>query len=168
METNNIRLREATLNDLSLLQYWDKQPQVIAADPNENWEWESELQEHYDWQEMLIAELENRPVGFVQIIDPAREETHYWGDIAENCRAIDIWIGKADDLGKGFGTEIMKQAIERCFADPKVHTIWIDPLESNKKAHRFYERLGFKFIEKRRFGMDDCFVYKLNRKHYEL
>lgn len=165
--TGNLKLREASIDDLDLLEYWDKQPHVIAAAPNDEWDWETELQQNYDWQEMLVAEFGGRPIGFLQIIDPAREETHYWGKIEENCRAIDIWIGKNDDLGKGYGTEIMKHAIEHCFKDPKVHTIWIDPLESNAKAHKFYVRFGFKFVEKRRFGMDNCFVYKLDRKgHY--
>lgn len=166
MNTKQIRLRKATLDDLSLLQYWDKQPHVMAADPNDEWQWEAELQQDHDWQEMFIAELNDLPIGFLQIIDPAREETHYWGDISENCRAIDIWIGEMKDLGKGYGTEMMNQAIERCFADSNVHTIWIDPLASNTKAHRFYERLGFRFVEKRRFGMDDCFVYKLERRDW--
>lgn len=161
-----ITLRKATLFDVSTLQYWDEQPHVIAADPNDQWEWETELQRDVDWQEMLIAELDGKPVGFLQIIDPASEETHYWGDIEENCRAIDIWIGEKENIGRGYGTQMMNLAIERCFADPKVHTIWIDPLESNNDAIRFYERLGFEFVEKRRFGEDDCLVYRLNREEW--
>jgi aminoglycoside 6'-N-acetyltransferase len=41
--------------------------------------------------------------------------------------------------------------------------VLIDPLASNTRAHRFYERLGFEFVERRRFGADDCFVYRLPR-----
>lgn len=104
----------------------------------------------------------------IQIIDPAFEETHYWGEIEENCRAIDIWIGEENDLGKGCGTEMMMLAIDRCFADPKVHTIWIDPLQSNKNAIRFYERLGFEFVEKRRFGEDECKVYRFRRQNWKM
>lgn len=161
---NSISLRRANIEDLPLLQHWDKQPHVIASNPNDQWDWEPELQLDVDWQEILIAELDRRPIGVMQIIDPALEETHYWGEIEENCRAIDIWIGEENDLGKGYGTKMMDLAIERCFADPNVHTIWIDPLESNKNAIRFYKRLGFEFVEKRRFGQDDCLVYKLTRK----
>lgn len=166
METNKILLRKATLSDLSLFQHWDQQPHVIAAAPSDEIDWETELQRDVDWQEMYIAELEGHPLGFIQVIDPAREETHYWGEIEENCRAIDIWIGEKENLGKGYGTKMMNLAIERSFADPKVYTIWIDPLESNKDAIRFYERLGFEFVEKRRFGEDDCAVYRLKRKNW--
>lgn len=60
------------------------------------------------------------PIGFIQIIDPVREESHYWGDVAENLRAIDIWIGAETDLGKGYGTKMMQLALVRCFADLSV------------------------------------------------
>lgn len=162
-----INLRSATPDDLELLRYWDTQPHVIASDPNDDWGWEVELNRTPNWREQLIAEIEGRPIGFIQIIDPAREDSHYWGDVPDNLRAIDIWIGEATDLGKGYGTQMMQQAIARCFADPAVTAILIDPLASNTRAHRFYERLGFQFIEARRFGEDDCYVYCLNRANWE-
>jgi aminoglycoside 6'-N-acetyltransferase len=158
-----MNLRPATPADLDLLRYWDEQPQVVAADPNDDWGWEVELSRNPDWREQLIAEVEGRPIGFIQIIDPAREESHYWGDIAPNLRAIDIWIGEAAYLGQGYGTQMMLLAIARCFADPFVTAILIDPLATNTRAHRFYKRFGFQFVESRRFGNDDCFVYRLNR-----
>ena len=162
-----INLRSATSDDLELLRYWDEQPHVITADPNDDWGWEEELDRSPDWREQLIAEKDGRPIGFIQIIDPAREDSHYWGDVEENLRAIDIWIGEEKDLGKGYGTKMMQLAISRCFADPSVTAILIDPLANNTRAHRFYERFGFKFIQPRRFGEDDCFVYQLNRSDWQ-
>jgi aminoglycoside 6'-N-acetyltransferase len=158
-----INLRSATFNDLDLLRHWDEQPHTIASDPNDDWGWEVELNRTPEWREQLIAELDDRPIAFVQIIDPAREDSHYWGDVPENLRAIDIWIGEETDLGKGYGTTIMQLAIARCFADPRVTAILIDPLASNTRARRFYERLGFEFVEYRQFGADECSVYRLNR-----
>lgn len=161
-----IALRPANLNDLALLRRWDEQPHVVAADPNDDWAWEAELGRSPDWREQLIAESCGRPVGFVQIIDPALEESHYWGDVPTGLRAIDIWIGEEADLGKGYGTEMMRLALARCFKAPAVSAVLIDPLASNARAHRFYERLGFQFVERRRFGEDDCFVYCLERSRY--
>jgi aminoglycoside 6'-N-acetyltransferase len=158
-----MNLRPATLDDLNLLQHWDQQAHVVASDPNDDWNWEVELERTPDWREQLMAEIEGRPIGFIQIIDPAREESHYWGEVPANLRAIDIWIGEADDLGKGYGTKMMQLAIARCFADPTVTAILIDPLASNTRAQRFYERLGFQFVEPRRFGEDDCWIYRLER-----
>jgi aminoglycoside 6'-N-acetyltransferase len=147
-----MNLRPATLADVKLLGHWDTQPHVRASDPNDDWAWEVEQAKAPDWREQLIAELDGRLIGFVQIIDPVREESHYWGDVQPDLRAIDIWIGEASDLGKCYGTRMMRLALARCFADPTVSAILVDPLASNTRAHRFHERLGFRFVERHRFG----------------
>ena len=83
-------LRPALTSDLPVLRSWDEQPHVKTArgkdDPPD---WESEFARLVDWSELLIAEFDGRPIGFLQIIDPAREDSHYWGNIEENSRAID-------------------------------------------------------------------------------
>ncbi len=163
----NITLRIATIEDLDLMRHWDKQQHVIDSDPDDDWEWETELGRNTKWREQLIAEINGRPIGFIQIIDPAEEESHYWGDVEPNQRAIDIWIGGKKNLGKGYGTKMMELAFKRCFCNEKVTAILIDPLETNKDAHRFYERLGFKFVEKRVFGNSHCLVYRLERNEWE-
>ena len=158
-------LRPATPADLETLRHWDRQPHVVAAvGGDDGFDWEAELPRRLAWRELLIAETEGRALGFIQIIDPAEEETRYWGEVAAGLRAIDIWIGEAADLGRGYGTEMMRLALARCFADPAVTAVLLDPLTSNTRAHRFYERLGFRRVERRRFGDDDCFVYRLERR----
>lgn len=169
---HNIILRLAALSDEELLRYWDWQPHVVEArnsNPDEDdWNWSEELRRSPEWRELLITEIDKRPIGFMQIIDPAQEETHYWGYCEPNLRAIDIWIGESDALGKGYGTGMMRLALERCFAIPHVTAILIDPLESNIRAHRFYERLGFRFVEKRLFDEDACCVYRLDRDNFSV
>jgi aminoglycoside 6'-N-acetyltransferase len=41
--------------------------------------------------------------------------------------------------------------------------VLLDPLASNTRAHRFYERFGFVPVERRTFCADDCIVYRLER-----
>lgn len=89
-----MQLRPATIDDLCLLRRWDEEPHVIASDPNDDWGWETELHKTPPWREQLIAEVEGVPIGFVQIIDPAEEESDYWDRVPANLRAIDIWIGR--------------------------------------------------------------------------
>ncbi|HSJ08106.1 MAG TPA: GNAT family N-acetyltransferase [Longimicrobiales bacterium] len=161
-----ITLRSATPDDLDLLRRWDEEPHVIASDPNDDWDWETELYRSPDWREQLIAEYDGRPIAFIQIIDPAREDSHYWGEVPDGLRAIDIWIGESADLGRGHGTAIMEMALARCFADDAVTAVLVDPLAANTRAHAFYERLGFRFVECRRFGADECFVYRLKRANW--
>lgn len=165
-EHSGIRLRAATPADLALLRRWDGAPHVVACHPNDDWGWERELARSPEWREQLIAELDGRPIAFVQIIDPLREESRYWGDVAPNLRAVDIWIGETAELGRGHGTRIMRLVLERCFSDPAVTAVLVDPLAGNTRAHRFYEKLGFRFLERRRFGLDECCVYRLARPDY--
>lgn len=163
----DIRLRAAVPADLALLLRWQEQPHVEASGAaNDDWGWESELRRRPAWREQLIAELDGRAIGFLQIIDPALEDSHYWGEVPPGLRAVDIWIGDATDLSRGHGTTMMRMALDRCFADPAVSAVLVDPLASNHRAHRFYRRLGFVPVEHRRFGDDDCLVLRLERARY--
>jgi aminoglycoside 6'-N-acetyltransferase len=171
---SGISLRRATSADISLLERWDRQPHVISAttdDPAagktfDDAYWPDELAAQDEHNEYLIGELDGRPIGAMQVIDPHRESTHYWGEIRPNLRALDIWIGEPDCLGKGYGESMMRLAFQLCFADPKVTAIVIDPLTSNTRAHKFYRRLGFKAVGRQKFDEDDCLVHELTREDW--
>jgi aminoglycoside 6'-N-acetyltransferase len=164
-------LRPAVLADIATLEAWDREPHVIAATTDSpqatqafgDHDWHSELAMQSQVYRYLIAELDGRPIGAMLIIDPHREPTHYWGLVEPDLRAIDVWIGSAADLGRGHGAQMMRLAIDACFADPDVTAIVIDPLASNPRAHRFYQRLGFEPTGRHTFGEDDCLVHRLSR-----
>lgn len=170
-----VTLRPALISDAPLLTEWDHLQHVISCttdDPDttvarDAGDWEEELASPTPYWEHLVAEVGGRPVGAMLIIDPALEPTHYWGDIEHALRAIDIWIGPADALGRGYGTAMMRQAIGRCFSDRFVRAIVIDPLASNIDAHRFYQRLGFQVVGPRSFGEDQCLVHRLDRENWQ-
>ncbi len=159
-----VSLRPASLDDVPLLERWDTLPHVIAASGDDDvvdWVWD--LGRSVPWSEQFMIEADGRPVGIIQVIDPHEEETHYWGDVDPGLRAIDIWLGDAEDLGRGYGTQGMRLAIDHCFSDPDVSAILIDPLARNARARAFYRRLGFVEVGPRRFGTDDCIVMRLDR-----
>ena len=119
-----LRLRDAMLDDVADLTRWDQDPVVRAAsgeDPSTDWA--EEISGADEWTEILIAEVDGRPIGTVQLIDPALEHTHYWGEVEANLRALDIWIGEAADRSRGHGTEMMVHALDRCFAEPAVTAV---------------------------------------------
>jgi aminoglycoside 6'-N-acetyltransferase len=168
---------------------------------DDDWNWSYELpRTDLSWRYQLIAEAlfdteddlllpsddagdgarSIKPIGCVQIIDPQLEETHYWGkDCESNQRAIDIWIGEEEFLGRGYGTAMMELVLsDYCFGvtddnddDDAVTAVLIDPLASNVAAHRFYQRLGFRPVGIRYFGGgenekgigDRCLVHRLER-----
>ncbi len=167
-----ITIRHAKISDAATLDSWDTEPHVISAttdDPHateayEDLDWAEEIAASSDLSRYWIAELDGRPIGVMQIIDPHSEPTHYWGDVEPNQRALDIWIGSAADLGKGYGDVMMRQGLAVCFADPAVTAVLIDPLASNVRAHKFYQRFGFQAVGLRTFHDESvCLVYSLSR-----
>lgn len=169
----DLHIRPAILSDAAVLAVWDEKPHVQAAVSNSgtssfDTDWIDELGVRSDGTEFFIAELHGVAIGALQIIDPLRERTGYWGPIADNLRAIDIWIGEEQQMGKGYGTRMMRFAINHAFLDKRVNAILIDPLIGNIRAHRFYEGLGFEFMERRQFDADsDCLVFRLSRQRWD-
>lgn len=169
---DDIVLRPATVADIPLLERWDREPHVIAATTDDldapkafgDAYWPDELALTCDAFRYWIAEHQGRPIGAMLIIDPHEEPTHYWGEVEPNLRALDIWIGDAADLGRGYGTTMMRRAFQQCFTDPRVTAIIIDPLASNARANVFYQRLGFAPVGPRVLGEgDECLVHRLDR-----
>ncbi len=162
-----ITLRPAVRADIPLLKAWDQEPHVQFSDPKgadgSGWEWDEEIEAGWPGFWHFMAEADSDPFGFVQVIDPHVEPTQYWGATGPGHRAIDIWIGPAEWLGRGYGTTVMQLALGFCFADESVHTVLIDPIKENIRAHRFYQRCGFKPVGLRKFGDDTCLVHQLTR-----
>lgn len=179
MVATGFRLRDARPDDIPTLTQWDGRDHVIRCstdDPEattafDGIDWAEEIALATElgprvWQ-VLIAEIEQpegqwRSIGAMEVIDPHREPTHYWGDIEENLRAVDIWIGEPDLLGAGWGTRMMRTVLSDIAADPAVTGVVIDPLLSNEAAQRFYRRMGFRDVGPRWFDDDHCLVMRLD------
>lgn len=161
-----VTLRRARLDDAEILAQWERDPDVRASTGEEAEDadyWRAEIAPDPPWRDILIAEENARPFGVLVDIDPAHEETHYWGDCGPGLRAFDIWIGAPADRGRGLGGAMMRLAAARAFADPSVGAILIDPLVTNVRAIRFYERIGFVRVGERWFGDDLTLVMRLER-----
>jgi len=163
---SDVALRLAVPSDVPTLERWDQAEHVIAVSgDDEPWDWPREVD--VPWQEVWICEVDERPIGVVVVLDAAREPSNYWGDgsgpLSPGTFAIDIWIGEPEAIGRGYGTAMMKHAIDRAFYAHDAHTIVIDPLARNTRAIEFYRSVGFTDVGPRRFGPDDCFVLELRR-----
>ena len=125
-----MELRPATPRDLELLRRWDEQPHIVASDPNDDWAWEIELSRSPDWREQLIAEVAGHPIGFIQIIDPAREESHYWGDVPADLRAIDAPIASMSGwVFSSLNTAVSVKTNASFIA-------WIGPITSSRRFNK--------------------------------
>lgn len=162
-----VQLRPMRLPDVELIVRWDEDPVVRAAigGAGADWyDWPVELAREVSWRELLIAEADGRPIGFVQLTDAANEENGYWSRPPEGSWAIDIWLGHETDRGRGLGSQVMAAAVERTFDRHGATSILIDPLRSNQRAIAFYRRLGFIEVSDESYlDDDDCLVMERRR-----
>ncbi len=159
-----IELRPMRVADIDLLVEWDEDPDVASAlgGRSADWfDWPTELGRDVAWRELLIAEVEGRPVGFVQLLDAARDESHYWGDVEPGTWALDIWIGAPGDRGRGLGAQVMRAAMTRLVEHHGAESVMIDPQVDNRRAIAFYTRLGFRSLGERVFGDHTCLVMRI-------
>jgi RimJ/RimL family protein N-acetyltransferase len=71
--------------------------------------------------------------------------------LAHNAE-LGIVIGEKSLWGKGYGTEAMRALIEHAFGTLNLHRVFLRVYESNARAIRVYQRIGF--IEEGRFRQD--------------
>ena len=146
-------------NDFLLLADWFKQPHVAQ------W-WEAESKQtllkkiQSDWLQAFIVELNNQPIGYIQCYYACKEDSG-WPDQPAGTWGIDQFIGEPDCIGKGYGTQMIKEFVEmmfngsrvkprmtkNVFENTKITRIITDPKPNNARAIRCYEKVGFKKIE---------------------
>ncbi len=88
-----------TIDDVALLVRWDDDPEVAAAigGSGADWyDWPAELIRDVPWRELLIAEEDGRPIGFVQLIDAGEEESPRLG----GHRTADMGAGHLDRIAR--------------------------------------------------------------------
>ena len=161
---SELTFRRASTDDVMLLDVMSNAPHVFPSlGTDQPWDWPREVEA--SWQEVWIIDLSatSKPIGVVVVLEAAADPSGYWGEVSPGTYAIDIWISDASQLRKGYGTVMMKHAIDRCFHVHNAHTILIDPLAKNEGAIAFYQHLGFEVIGPRTFGADECIVLRLRR-----
>lgn len=91
----------------------------------------------------FIAFVNEEPVAYIQCWWPAQHPDVLWvKDMAITERGVDISIGDASNLGKGFGTQIVKAFATKLFTEGATRLV-IDPDKNNTRAIAAYTKAGF-------------------------
>lgn len=64
-------------------------------------------------------------------------------DLVNGNAMLGVDIGRPDDRGKGYGTEIVRALVAFGFDFLRLERIWLDVYAMNPGARRVYERVGF-------------------------
>jgi diamine N-acetyltransferase len=98
----------------------------------------------------LIAEFEDAPAGYAQLILNSRDEAIKGMKPLEIRR---IYAAK-DYLGKGVGKELMQATIHEARARD-CDCIWLGVWEKNQRAIEFYKKWGFRTVGTHTFFLGD-------------
>jgi aminoglycoside 6'-N-acetyltransferase len=113
-----------------------------------------------------IAEIEGRPVGFVQysfLQDTEWTECGY--DDSFPIFGMDQFIGDAERWGKGMGTLPIESMSRFLFTEKKAELITLDTQSDNMRAICCYEKCGFK--KGKKHANDRVLMEKRNPHHHK-
>lgn len=98
----------------------------------------------------LIAEVENTPVGFAQLVLNSREGT------LNGVRPMEIRriYAVQEYLGKGVGSELMSACIQEA-RQKGCDSIWLGVWEKNQRAIAFYKKWAFQEVGTYIFQLGD-------------
>ncbi len=121
----------------------------------------------YDFPFVIL--LDEVPIGYIIYCDLYAYKTiHpspkgvFIGEPEGTC-GVDFFIGEAELLNQGLGTQIMQSFCKMLFKNPQVKRIVIDPASNNTRAIRCYEKVGFKTLTKTHDGICEVTIMELKR-----
>lgn len=94
-----------------------------------------------------VVLADGEPIGYIQSYVAMGSGDGWWEDEQDpGVRGIDQFLSRADQLGQGLGTRMVRAFVEQLFADPSVTRIQTDPSPENRRAIRCYQKAGFRAV----------------------
>jgi len=99
-----------------------------------------------DWAEVYFDE--SRPMDgqcfWIEVSGKKIGQVNYNQiDEANKKVELDIVIGETENMGKGYGTEVLRTITKYLFDNFEVNKVWIAARATNPRAVRAYEKAGF-------------------------
>lgn len=139
------------MNDFQVTDYIGRTGQVITLSGEKEWlENSAKNREKIDFN--IIELANNKLIGTIGLMN------FNW---IERSAILGIFIGDGDYRSNGYGTEAIRLLLEYGFRYLNLHSIRLDLLEINERAHKCYLKCGFKDTGRNR---EEIF---LNGKYYD-
>jgi aminoglycoside 6'-N-acetyltransferase len=131
-----------TPHHLPMIRRWLETPEVVRwwGQPDEQYDLVSGDLDHPDMDQFVVA-LGDRPFGYIQCYALSTWNQGF-GPQPEATRGIDQFIGEPEMIGRGHGSDFIRQFADGLLARgiPRIVT---DPDPANVRAVRAYARAGF-------------------------
>jgi aminoglycoside 6'-N-acetyltransferase len=148
-----VGLRPMRLDELPLLARWLAEPHVARwwREPADLPSVESRYAPAIDGEdptELLIVELDGRPIGMLQCYlladNPSYLEALAPAGATSTGASIDYLIGEHTLVGHGFGSQLIAHACERIWGgSPQVTRVLVAVQQENRASWRALEKAGF-------------------------
>ena len=123
-----------------MAEWWQPTPSIA--------ELEEEYGEHFGGStgvKPYFVIADGSPIGYIQSYTAMGSGEGWWTDEQDpGVRGIDQFLANAGDLGRGFGSRMVRAFVAELFADPEVTKVQTDPSPQNRRAIRAYEKAGFR------------------------
>ncbi len=150
LEEPKIQFKKLQNSHLNLLHQWLNQPRIAQV-----WDGPVSIDQvlgHYFSRkdknvQRFIPYIGNVPIGFVQSYWATKCGDGWWeNEHDDGAVGIDFFMGASEYLGKGLGTEMIKEFVRMLAANPAVTKIISDPTPDNVRSIRCLENVGFQRI----------------------
>lgn len=149
-ESENLQFVPLTEKDFSLLLVWLRKPHVLEHWPNQLTDQEIRIkyQKHIasSWVFPFLVNLNSEPVAYIQSYQTWMEGNDWWPDQEKGTYGLDLYIGNEKLLNQGYGTRILRSFMQEFSTTHHVKKWVIDVDPKNQRAHRCYEKAGFRSL----------------------
>jgi len=143
-ERSLVRLRPVAEEDVDGILGWVNDPEVVgnfATFAGEPFTREQELA----WIRQVRASSTERVFTVL-----AADDGRYLGQTGlhqihrrSGLGRLAVIVGRRQDMGRGFGSAAIARTLDLAFGDEGLHKVWLVVFQTNQRARRTYERLGF-------------------------
>lgn len=139
-----VYLRPVEISDTPLIQKWHNDPDIrrsarLGETPVTYTKEESDINVAKDSQDeiylLVVQRSTEKPIGFIRLNIIDRASRNMW---------LRMIIGDSNARGKNLAQDALAIVLEWLFSEQNVHRVTLETYETNQRAIRFFEKLGFK------------------------
>lgn len=164
-KSENLIYKPVELTDSKLILKWRNSPEIkknfiiqedITEEENRNW-FENYVSKGKSVQFIIITKVGNAPIGSV-----------YYSHINDEKKSAEygIFLGENEAVGRGFGKEVVKWAVNYAFTEMGMLYLYLRVFEDNVPAIKSYIYGGFEITNKyeiiKQNGQDRKLIYMEN------
>ncbi|MDF2628966.1 MAG: family N-acetyltransferase [Symbiobacteriaceae bacterium] len=150
-----VRRLQDTPEDVAVMAKWLSDPRVLEFyEGRDNPHDEQKIREEFiegnagSEETLCIFEWEGRPVGYVQFYPVVGEDLgNYECEPGPLTYGVDLFIGEPEFWGRSIGTALLRLVLEHLVHGCGAGRVVIDPVVTNARAIRSYEKCGFRKVK---------------------